>query len=123
MHRYCVPTKLTTSDKMVPYSKHLNNISPNNSSMQREENQLPLAAPTESQISEKLHSIKHKQTLSSVSLNRTSDTRVCLRICAPCWEIYLSHSKLSLNFDKNIFTYASKRYDVLPESFGASGLP
>jgi len=44
--------------------------------MQREENQLPLAAPTESQISEKLHFIKHKQTLSFVSLNRTSDTLV-----------------------------------------------
>ena len=60
---YCAPTKLTTLDKLVQYSRYLKIVSPTNSSMQKVEKQPPLASPTEFQTSQKkLHSTKHEQT-------------------------------------------------------------
>ena len=50
---YCAPTKLTTLDKLVPYSRYLKTISPTNSSMQKVEKQPPSASLTEFQTSQK----------------------------------------------------------------------
>ena len=63
---YYTPTKLTTSNKLEPYSKYQRNDSPANSTSQKEGRLLSSASPTGSQISKKLHPTGHKQTYNGV---------------------------------------------------------
>ena len=93
---YFVPSKLTTSNKLA-CSKHWKSVSPNNSSMQKEEKQLSSASPTESQTWKKLHSIKHEQQTYSGANFTTflSIPNICLKPIT--FDIVASPSLLIIN--------------------------
>ena len=57
-----VPSKSTTSNKLSPYSRPKNRVTPKNPPMQKEEKQPSLASPTANQTSKTLHSISHVRT-------------------------------------------------------------